>query len=263
MRRLLGILACAALLAAPAVQAAPAKTAALVITGQGGQSAELVVPRGGITLAYELFPGPRRLPGGDTAVGGVAFQRASDGVLAGGVLLHNAPGFDEALTMPLVESERTRLPAGRFRLTLLGTGPQTVRMELPGRSRGMRLAARGPSRPVTRVLAGSTPVLHEWSTALGRIGPDDQLVVGAGTGGDLQQAGSARMCVQQGSGGGACLLGEGFTSLSPGAGSASSWSSSLYGQGSLPPGAYAFSGSATSAGAGTGAHLAVVISLPR
>ena len=262
MRRILGAVACAALLAAPAVQAAPKKAAALVVSGQGGQSVDLVIPRGGLTVGYETFP-DERVPGPDGAVGGVMITRASDGELAGGMLLTNAPGFTGAVSISLAEHDQTRLPAGRFRFTLLGTGPQKAVLELPGAGRDRRLVARGPARPVTRTVGATAATFDEWVDALGPVGPRDQVVIGAGASGDHQQADDHSLCLRP-AGSGSCLLGSGGGFLSPGPGAISTWTSQLYGQGSLPSGRYEFSGRSVGAGpASTVAHVGVVISPPR
>lgn len=263
VRRLLGIVVSAAVLVAPVAYAAPKKAASLYVTGQGGQSVDLVVPKGGLTVGYDPFP-DERVAGPDGAVGGVMITRASDGELAGGMLLSNAPGFSGAVSMSLVEHDRTLLPPGRFRFTLLGTGAQTAVLELPGAARDRRLTGRGPARPVTRAVGSTAATFDEWVDAIGRVGPRDQVVIGAGSSGDLQQADENRLCLRAAGSGGPCLLGSGGGFLSPGNGSISTWSSELYGQGSIPPGSYEFSGYAAGVGpASTVAHLAVVISPPR
>ena len=264
MRRWLGGLAAAAVLAAPSVQAAPERRAELRITGAGGQQVELTVGRGELTLQYPVFDHPR-LPGPDGTVGGFAVQRASDGELAGGMLLQNVPGFERALPMTLAEHDRTTLPAGRYRITLLGTARQTVQVGLPGAKASRRLSATGPARPVTRSLVGTAELMQRWSKRLGRIGPEDQVVVGAGSGGDFQQAEQAQLCLRPGDAeGGLCLGGSGGGFSAIGSSHSAGWSSSLYGQGSLAPGPYVFDGVVVGAGpASRTMHLAVVISLRR
>src|SRR3954468_5898318 len=100
-----------AVVVAPAAHAAPPappRTAPLVITGSGGQQAPLTVPAGGLDVEYPFFNEPR-LPGPDGTISGVVIQRPSDGRLAAGVVLLNAPGFDRAVTIPLVDFDHTRL----------------------------------------------------------------------------------------------------------------------------------------------------------
>lgn len=262
-RRLALVLALAGLVAGASSALAAPRTAPLVVTGLGGQRAALTVPRGGWDVAYPFFT-ERRLPGGSDAVGGVLIQRARDAALVGGVLLQNAPGFNRAVPVPLVGFDHVVLPAGRYRLTLLGTGRQSVHLVVRGSARAHQLRARGAARPLTRVVASSAATASVWSDPLGRIASTDYVVTGAGSGGDLQQASEDDLClepeavVQQ-----PCLLGGGFT-VTPGEGAAGSWSGYRYGPGSLKPGRYVFSGNAVAVGPSSQtAHAAVIISLPR
>ena len=247
--------------AAPAAAAAPAVP--IVVSGLGGQSTQLVAPRGGLVIEYPLFREPR-LPGPDGAVGGVVIRRASDGRLVGGEVLQNAPGFNRALTITLVGTDRTVLAAGRYAVTLLGAGRQAVHLTLRGHAHGGRLLARGPARPITRVIAATAPVASAWSDALGTLSSQDYLVTGAGSGGDNQQASEQDLCLQQqGAVAAPCLIGGGMT-FTPGPGGAGSWSGDLYPPGTLRTGSYLFTGNAVGAGpmSVTG-RAAVVISLRR
>jgi hypothetical protein len=252
----------AVLAAAPAAVAAP-KSAPLVISGLGGQSAVLTAPSGGLDVEYPFFTEPR-LPGPDGAVGGVIFQRVGDARLAAGVILQNAPGFDRAIAIPLLDWDHTVLPAGRYRVTLLGKGRQIVHLAVRRTTKSRRLAAHGSSRPISRVVASTASLAGAWSDKLGRIGSGDYLVIGAGSGGDFQQASENSLCLQrEASAEPPCVPGSGFM-LAPGAGASGSWASYLYRPGSIEPGSYVFSGNAVGLGpSSTTGHSAVVISLPR
>lgn len=244
---------------------AHARTAAqLTLSGLGGQSVVLSVGRGGLDVGYPFFTEPR-VPGPDGAVGGVAIQRVSDGRLVGGVLLQNAPGFDMALDIELGAFGHSKLPPGRYRLTLLGVGRQAVHLQVIGAVKGRRLTAAGPARPVTRTSGGSARIVDDWSGPLGSVRADDFVVVGGGSGGDLQQAEDAELCLQAGSSpAGPCLLGNGGSFASPGTGAAAGWTSMLYPPGALSPGSYVFSGHVIGVGpACTAGHSAVVIALRR
>lgn len=250
------------LIARPA-SASPTPAALLTVTGLGGQTALLTVPAGGMDLHYPMFL-EQRLPGPDGAVGGVVLQRARDGALVGGVLLQNVPGFDRALDVPLLDVEHTALKAGTYRLTLLGAGRQAVHLTVRGSSRARHLVAHGRAAPITRVVAATSAGLHTWSDALAIKG-GDYVVLGAGSGGDLQQADEAQMCLQSQSdpSGGACLPGGGV-GTSVGAAGAASWSGELYAPGDLEPGGYLFGGQAVGVGPRSAAgHASVVISVPR
>jgi hypothetical protein len=204
------------------------------------------------------------VPGGREAVGGVLIQRASDGQLVGGLLLQNAPGFDRAVPVPLVGFDHTTLRAGRYRVTLLGTGRQTVHLDLRGQARGRTLVTHGAARPVTRVVGATAAYASAWSDRLGHIASTDYLVTGAGSGGELQQVSEDDLCLQaEAAVQEPCLLGGGV-SLTPGDGAAGTWSGYLYAPGTLRPGAYVLSGQAVAVGpSSTTAHSAVVISITR
>lgn len=263
MRRgLFALVLVAALSAVPAASAAP-RSAPLVVSGLGGQAVVLTAPRGGLDVEYPFFTEPR-LPGPDGAVSGVVIQRVRDSRLVGGLLLHNAPGFDRAIPIPLVDFEHTVLAAGRYRVTLLGTGKQTVHLAVRRASARRQLVASGPPRPITRVVASTSAFASTWSDRLGRVRTTDYVIAGAGSGGDLQQASEDGLCVQpEGAATSPCLLGGGL-SLTPGAGSAGTWSAYLYRPGLLRPGSYVFSGNAVGVGpASTTGHAAVVIALGR
>ncbi|MDT7573264.1 MAG: hypothetical protein QOE05_3438 [Actinomycetota bacterium] len=250
----------AALAAAPVAVAAP-RTGSLVVSGNGGQSAVLTVPRGGFDVEYPLFT-EQRLPGPDGAVGGVVIQRARDGRLVGGVVLQNAPGFDHAIPVPLADVEHTALRPGRYRFTLLGTGPQTVHLAMRRTTKARHVVAGGSGKPITRVVAGSAPIGSAWSDQLGRITSRDYVLVSAGSAGDLQQASEEDMCLQATGSQSPCLGASGFT-VTPGEGRSGSWSAALYSPGDLRSGDYVFSGNAVAVGPGsTSAHAAVVIALP-
>lgn len=247
----------------PAAQAAP-PSAPLVVSGAGGQTVALTVPPGGIDVGYPFFTEPR-LPGPDGTAGGVAIQRASDGRLVGGVLLLNAPGFEEAVSVQLVDFEHTKLGPGRYRLTLLGTGHQEVHLTLRGTSRARHLVGRGAARPITRVVAGTSGPVDTWSAGLGRTGGGDYVLIGAGSGGNAQQAEDAAMCLQASADADApCLDGDSGSFVSPGLGSAAAWSMMLYPPGALERSTYTYSGRVIGLGpTSTTGHAAVVISLRR
>jgi hypothetical protein len=251
-------------LLAPMAAAHAAPASPLTVSGQGGQSVLLTVGRGGLDVGYPFFTEPR-VPGPDGAVGGVAIQRVSDGRLVGGVLLQNAPGFDMALDIELGDFGHSKLRPGRYRLTLLGAGAQSVHLEVIGAVKARRLRASGPARPVTRTSGGSARIVDDWSGPLGAVRANDFVVVGGGSGGDLQQAEDAEMCLQSGSTtAGPCLLGSGGSFASPGTGAAAGWTSMLYPPGTLSPGQYVFSGHVIGVGpACTAGHSAVVLSLRR
>lgn len=238
---------------------AETSTGSVTVTGRGGQVAQLVVGGRGVDLDIDVF-GARRLPGSDGAVGGLVVQRP-DGSPAGGVLLQNAPGFHFALAMPLIPEGNGHLSPGRYRLTLLGSGPQTASLVLRGDARAIRLRASGSATPVTRSGYASAATYSRWSDDL-RLRADDYLVVGAGTGGDLEQADSVELCVRAAVDD-ACVGGNGL-GFSPGAGSSASWSSLTFSPRTFEPGAYVFQGSALGVGpASTTAHAYTVVSLRR
>ena len=259
-RRTAAVLATVAVLAAGAPLAhAEQKPGQVTVTGRGGQVAQLVVGKGGAELDVDVF-GAERLPGGDGAVGGLTVQRP-DGSPAGGVLLQNAPGFDFAVAVPLIPEGSSRLAPGRYRLTLLGAGPQTATLLLRGDSRTLRLRATGSATPVTRTEYGSAPTYSTWSDDL-RLRAAQYLVVGAGTGGDFEQADSVDLCVRAATDD-ACVGGSGF-GFSPGAGSSASWSSLTFSPRTFEPGEYVFEGSALGVGPSSStAHAWTVISLRR
>ncbi|MDX6198959.1 MAG: hypothetical protein QOJ79_2110 [Actinomycetota bacterium] len=246
---------------APAAGAAP-RTSPLVVSGLGGQSVVLSVGAAGLDVQYPVFA-EQPLRGGDAGVGGVAIQGMGDSRLVGGVLLENAPGFSRAVTVPLVGFDHTVLRAGRYRLTLLGSGPQTVHLAARGTA-PRHAVARGAAHPITRVNAGTSPVATVWSDPLGHLDRNDYVVTGAGSGGELQQGSEDDLCLEsQATVAAPCLLGGGFT-VTPGDGAAGTWSGYQYPPGTLAPGSYVFSGNAIGAGpSSTVAHAAVVISLPR
>jgi hypothetical protein len=254
----------AGMLLAPAAHAAP-RSARLVVSGQGGQTLTLSVPTAGLDISYPLFV-QSRLAGPDGTVGGVAIQRVSDGRLVGGLLLINAPGFNRALGIQLVDVDRTHLARGRYRLTLLGRGRQQVELVQRGTDRSRRLTARGDARPITRTVAGTAGPVDSWSVALGRTGGGDYVLIGAGSGGDWQQAEDASMCLRATSAVAAapCVSGDGGGFISPGPGGSAAWSMMLYPPGALERSAYTFSGRVVGIGpSSTTGHAAVVIALRR
>ena len=252
----------AAVLAVSPVALAAPRSPALVVSGSGGQTAVLTVPRGGLDVLYPVFTEPR-VPGPDGTVGGVVIQRVGDGRLVGGLLLQNAPGFERAMPIPLVDFDHTVLPAGRYRLTLLGSGRQTVHLPVRRTTKVRHLLARGTGRPITRVLTSTSAIASRWSDAIGRITARDYVVIGAGSAGEFQQASENHLCLQPQEATGPCLVSGGFT-VTPGDGAAGTWAGYLFRAGSLAPGAYVFSGDAVGVGPeSTTAHAGVVISLPR
>jgi hypothetical protein len=251
----------AAVLSAPTARAA-SRSAPLVVAGLGGQSAVLTVPAGGAVVEYPFFVEPR-LAGPDGTVGGVVIQRVRDGRLVGGTALLNVPGFDRALNVDLVDFERTKLPAGRYRLTLLGRGRQTVHLTVHGFVPARQLTAGGPAVPITRGTAGTSQTVDVWSEPLGQIRTGDFVLAGAGSGGANQQADERSMCVQAGTTAAdhPCVPGD-AVGLSPGSGGAAGWSGVLYRPGVLKPGRYVFSGHAGAVGpSSTSGHVSVVIAL--
>src|SRR4051794_27232924 len=70
----------------------------LTFAGVGGQTATLDVGPGGSEFEFPWFGHPR-LNGPDGTVSGVLIERR--GVEVGGAVLLNAPGFDEAVVLPL------------------------------------------------------------------------------------------------------------------------------------------------------------------
>jgi hypothetical protein len=249
------LLAATALLVAAAPLASASPAPQLHVSGQGGQTAQLVVGAGGMTLEYPVFGGDR-LPGGDGAVGGLLVQR-SDGRVLGGVLLENVPGRDDAIALPVGDWERTRLPAGRYRLTLLGSGPQTVSLDVRGAARTLR--ASGPARPVTRSTASSGLLLDRWNEQL-TVRPGDFVYAGAGSGGEMQQAGDSATCLAPADQPEETCIGGEQVFASPGPGGAWGWGTSIYSPGTLEPGEYAFTGHAVGVGLSTAGHSTVVIS---
>jgi hypothetical protein len=119
--------------------------------------------------------------------------------------------------------------------------------------------------PITRTVTGTAPAVDSWSHDLGRVGGSDYLLIGAGGGGDNQQAENAEMCLRATSAASdtPCLAdGGGF--ISPGPGGAGAWATMLYPPGSLERRAYTFSGNVVGVGpSSTTGHAAVVISLRR
>ncbi|MCA1710306.1 MAG: hypothetical protein LC789_01170 [Actinobacteria bacterium] len=256
-RRRTALLAAAALvvLAAPLAHADP--QGQVTVTGRGGQVAQLVVGKGGVDLDVDPF-GAARLPGGNGAVGGLTVQR-SDGTPAGGVLLQNAPGFDTALALRLIPEGTPHLGPGRYRLTLLGSGAQTATLQLKGDTRHLRLRASGSATPVTRTGYAGAATYSEWSDDL-QVRPRQYLVVGAGTGGDLEQADAVDLCVRAASND-ACVGGD-VLGFSPGAGSSASWTSLTFAPDTFEPGHYVFEGSALGIGpSSTTGHAYALITL--
>ena len=242
--------------AAPGAHAAP--QGRLHLAGTGGQTAVLDVGRGGLVVDYPFWM-ESRLAGPDGAVGGVVIQDKATRKLVGGVLLENAPGFEEALGIPLVDFQGTKLPAGHYELTLLGTGRQEVTLPLRGRSDTIELAGKGRPRPSTRTVAADALAVDRWADDIGKVKAHDYLVAGAGGGGTLQQGGYSDFCVRRAQD--PCESG-GWMFVSPGPGSSSGWSAQLYPPGHLPAGSYSFEGTTIGAGpASTVGHTAVVITL--
>jgi hypothetical protein len=261
-RRAALVLAIAAVLgAAPAALATP--SASIMVSGRAGESAVLTVPAGGLVVTYPPFAEPR-VAGPDGAVSGVVIQRMHDPRPVGGVILQNAPGFDRAMTIPLVDFDRTVLAPGRYRVTLLGTGRQTVHLAIRRTTKSRHLVARGTGGAVTRVLASTSPIAATWADGLGRITASDYVVIGAGSAGELQQASEDNVCLRsEATSVEPCVVGGGMT-LTPGDGAAGTWSEYLYRPGSLQPGSYVFTGNAIGVGpSSTTGHSAVVISLRR
>jgi hypothetical protein len=265
MRRVLALAAALVVaLSTAAVSETPPPRTQLRITGVGGQQAVLTVPEGGMRIDFPFFSTPR-LPGPDGAVGGVLIQQLPSRTLVGGLLLQNVPGFDGALELGLVGFDGVQLPRGRYALTLLGTGPQSVALDL--RQQASRtLKARGPARPVTRTTFGASPALHTWSDPV-RVPAGQALVVlGSGAGGDHQQASLDQSCFRRAADDdGRCLPPDGSGVVaSPGAGAAASWGSQFFSTDPEQAGDHVFSGRIAAVGPqSTAAHSTVLISLPR
>lgn len=194
MRRrhcLLAVVSVLALLGLPAH--AEKQRPLLTLTGQGGQTATLVVDSGPLTLAPDRFEHPR-LAGGDGAVGGFIVQRGER--VIGGVVLVNAPGISTAVALTLGSGD-LRLSKGRYRVTLLGSVRQTASMVVSSGQPGRKLQAAGPARPITRSFSGNGSPLHQWSHRLGEIRAGDTLVLGSGSTGD-PAAHAAQICLSKG-----------------------------------------------------------------
>jgi hypothetical protein len=229
--------------------------ALLQLSGVGGQSTTLDIGARALTLAAPIFRHPR-LPGGDGAVGGLIVQRGSQ--LVGGMVLINAPGFPYALTWELTGPEDLRLSKGRYRVTLLGAGRQTVQMIITSGQPSQQLRAAGMARPVTRTFSGNGTTMHEWSHRLGDLKAGDTLILGSGSTG-TPDAHAAQTCLRRGSTASAspCLEVDDVGFHAPGGASYGGSSQTVR----EDEGPFTYSGQIQTVGMGTrSGHVAVVIS---
>ena len=264
MRRLGVVVAVLAVLVGATTASAAPGGARLQVSGAGGQSAVLTVPAGGMRVEYPFFENAQ-LAGPDGTIGGVLIQEMRTRKPVGGVLLQNVPGFDGmTLAHGLLGYEGVRLAPGRYLLTMLGSSRHTV--SLPVRAgRGSTLTARGAARPITRSVFADDASLHTWSDAVA-ISGRSIVVLGAGSGGDLQQAGTGDSCFRPAADDdGMCLHPDvSSTFVAPGAGASASWSTLLFEMGAERAGAYRHSGRVAGIGpSSTAAHSGVVITVPR
>jgi hypothetical protein len=265
MRRL-GVLAVAVLvlLGAGAATAAPPATSQLRVSGVGGQSAVLTVPAGGLRIDYPFFSTPR-LAGPDGSIGGVLIQDLRTRAVVGGLLLQNVPGFSVALELGLVGFDGVRLRPGRYAFTLLGSERQTVTLPVRRDGPDVVLDARGSARPITSTAYAASPAAHLWSDPIS-IGTARSIVVlGRGSGGELQQASAEQACFRPAAEDELCLQPDmSSTFVAPGAGSSASWATMMLDMGSEQAGDYHHSGRIASVGpANAAAHSSVIISVPR
>lgn len=241
----------------------PTARTVLRITGSGGQHAVLSVSTGGMRLGIPFLTTPR-LPGPDGTISGVVIQRLPSRQFVGGLLLQNVPGFSEAVEQGLGVSDSIQLDGGRYALTLLGSGPQDVALDLPRKS-SIVLKTRGSARPITRVGYAATETAHKWSEPIEITPSDGLLVLGRGAGGEQQQAAVEQSCFRRAPADGLCLAPDSSSTMtSPGAGWAAFWGSQMYGTGPEQAGDYLYSGRVAAVGAPSmAAHSTVMITLPR
>ena len=225
----------------------------LTFAGAGGQTATLDVGHGGSDFAFPWFGHPR-LTGPDGTVSGVLIQRGS--VQVGGALLLNAPGFDEAIVLPLGGSDGIHLQPGRYRVTMLGTTRQTLRaIARSGPRRAITM--QGRPRPITRAFSSAGAPLDRWSHRLGSVNAGDTVILGLGAGGALE-AHAAQSCLQRGdtAPSGPCVEGA-ITWL--GGPDGASWGGSVQTV-DTDEGPFVYSGQIEAAGVNvTAGHVAVVI----
>lgn len=263
-RRGAALAALLAVLAASAPAVAASGQARLVVSGTGGQQVVLTVPSGGLRLDYPFGASPR-LTGPDGTVGGLLIQRLPQRTLSGGLLLMNAPGFDQAVEIGLVGDQNLRLPPGEYALTLLGSQRQVVSLPLPQSRKDVRLATSGPIRRTIVATFGSGAAVHAWDETVAVPTTRNVVVVGNGSGGVFQQASAGASCFAPAAAAiDACVPPDEISVVpSPGADAAANWGASIYLPGSLNAASYRYSGRAAAVGAGTAAHSVAVISLPR
>lgn len=244
--------------------ASPDSPSSFQIRGEGGRSTALLVGEQGMRLSFPpTFP---RLPGPDGAVGGVVVHRMNDSALLGGVLLQNIAGFPSAIDTPIAAPDgEIALPRGRYRLTLIGRGAQSIQLQTRGERGPILLRAGGPPRAVTTSELGSSAALHRWSTDVGAEPARSVLVLGAGTAGQGERGGLFVACVAPGGEAsdedlrlaGFCAAPDRFGyHLAPGGGGGQ-WSADTYVDG-LATGSYTFSGWAAGMGAPAQASHSVV-----
>ena len=240
-----------ALLVAPAQ--AQDKRQRVEFAGTGGQTAGLEVGPHAADLAFPVFGHPR-LSGPDGTMSGVLIQRGSE--VVGGAVLLNAPGFDDAIMLPIGRFEGAHLAPGHYRVTILGD----TRQRLTGfvtRGALRSVTFRGGAHPITRTYSSNGAPLDTWSHRLGALRAGDTLVLGRGAGGAIE-AHAAQSCLQRGDVAptGPCLHGASETFAGP---DGASWSGSMQTL-SGDEGPYVYSGQIEAAGVDvTAGHVAMVI----
>jgi hypothetical protein len=166
--------------------------------------------------------------------------------------------------MGLLGFDGIQLPPGRYALTLLGSGPKSVALDLP-KHKSIALKARGAARPITRSGYGAANAPTRGPTGSGPCGRR------AGRAGQRRgrrpPAGSARPVVlpPRRDDDGLCLPPDSSSTMAaPGASASASWGSLTFSTTSGQAGDYVYSGRVLGRGPqSSAAHSSVVISLPR
>lgn len=259
MVKLVHALAFLVLLSAATAASAQDGSGSLTVTGRGGQSVVLDVPPAGLRLDHPGATTPR-LPGPDGTVGGLLVQRASDSSLFAGLLLMNTPGRQHLTAVDLIGQGSSRLPRGRYVVTLIGSGSQTITFPSAGPGPDRTVRATGPARPLTRSVYGAGAPLSSWSDEIAVKAPLSVLSFSVGGGGDAQQGSSTLWCLGRAEDpdDGCTFPSAATTDRSPGGGG--TWTTAHF-VGSVPPGALRFAGRGVSAG-GAAAHLGVIVDVP-
>jgi hypothetical protein len=230
------------------------KQSVVTFSGIGGQTASINVGETATDIVFPWFGHPR-LAGPDGTVSGVLIQRGPD--VVGGAVLLNAPGFDDAIMLPLGPSDGIHLQPGRYRVTMLGWTRQKL-MAVTRSGAARTISMTGPARPITRSFSSSGAPLDMWSHRLGRIKAGNTLVLGLGAGGTLD-AHAAQSCLQRGdvAPSGPCVQG---ASKWLGGPDGASWGGSVQTVTS-DEGPFVYSGQIETGGVNvTAGHVAVVIS---